>query len=255
MNDILLNIPELTEKGIPFVLCIVTRAEGSTPQKTGARMLIFQDGSSLGTIGGGAIELQAIEYASKMMETTTPSVRQFQLHDELQMQCGGKMEIYFEAFGRPVRLFIFGAGHIGRALGKYAETVGFKVTFIDNREGIYESFDSDYADCITCDYIESLDNISFTDRDFVALTTPKHEYDENLLEKLATKNLAYLGMIGSKRKVALARKRMIHENILTEAQLDKVDMPIGIPFNAKKPEEIAISIIAKMIDIKNTLNL
>lgn len=255
MNDILLNIPELTEKGIPFVLCMVTRAEGSTPQKAGARMLVLPDGSIIGTIGGGAIELQAAEYAAEVMEAAKPATRNFQLCDDLQMQCGGLMEIYFEPFGRPLRLYVFGAGHIGRALGKYADELGFKVTYIDNRDDIFDSFNSNYAECISCGYDESVDKISFNERDFVVLTTHKHAYDESLLEKLATKKLAYLGMIGSKRKVAAARRRMIDEKILTEAQLDKVNMPIGIPFRAIKPEEIAISIMAKMIDVKNTLNL
>lgn len=255
MNDILLNIPELTEKGIPFVLCMVTRAEGSTPQKAGARMLVLPDGRIIGTIGGGAIELHAVEYAAEMMETTKPVIKNFQLCDDLQMQCGGKMEIYFEPFGRPLRLYIFGAGHIGRALGKYANEMGFKVTYVDNRGGVFDSFDPAYAECVSCDYDESVDKIAFNDRDFVVLTTHKHEYDESLLEKLATKKLAYLGMIGSKRKVAAVRRRMIDEKKLTESQLEKVNMPIGMPFRAIKPEEIAISIIAKIIDVKNTINL
>ena len=161
------------------------------------------------------------------------------------------MEIYFEPFFEELKLYIFGAGHVGREVGKYAREFGFSVVFIDHRPGIYKDFESGYAKCIVDDYVQSLSTIKFSDRDFIVITTPKHEYDENLLEKLVTEKLAYLGMIGSKRKVAEARKRLLAEKTLTEEQLDFVDMPIGIPFHAETPAEIALSIVAKLIDVKN----
>jgi len=255
MKDILYQLPELSRQGKAFVLCLVTETQGSTPRKEGARMLVFSDGSILGTIGGGSVEMQAIAEARQVLESGKPAKKKYQLEDDLQMHCGGNMEIYFEPFFEELKLYIFGAGHVGREVGKYAREFGFSVIFIDHRPGIYKEFDSSYAQCIVNDYVQSLEAIRFSTRDFVVITTPKHEYDENLLEKLATEKLAYLGMIGSKRKVAEARKRLLAEKVLTEEQLDFVDMPIGIAFHAETPAEIAISIVAKLIDVKNNLSL
>jgi xanthine dehydrogenase accessory factor len=252
MDDILFQLPELKRQGNAFVLCLVTDTEGSTPRKTGARMLVFSDGSIMGTIGGGAVEMQAIAEAKELIAGGKPFKKQYQLEDDLQMHCGGHMEIYFEPFNPELKLYIFGAGHVGREVGYYASGLGFKVIFIDHRADIYKEFDSRFAECMVGDYFVSLEKITFTARDFVVITTPKHEYDENLLEKLAKIKLAYLGMIASRRKVAEARKRLLSEKALTEEQLDFADMPIGIPFHAETPREIAISIVAKLIDVKNS---
>lgn len=255
MQDILFQLPELKQKCKPFVLCLVTHTQGSTPRKTGSRMIVFSDGNIMGTIGGGSVEMQAIAEAKMVLENRKPFKKQFQLEEDLQMQCGGNMEIYFEPFFEELKLFVFGAGHVGREVGRFAREFGFSVIFIDHRPEIYKEFESAYAKCIVEDYIQSLATITFSARDFAVITTPKHEYDENLLGKLAKEKLAYLGMIGSKRKVAEARKRLLSEKALTEEQLDFVDMPIGIPFHAETPAEIAISIVAKLIDVKNNLNL
>lgn len=255
MKDLLFQLPEIHRQHKAFVLCIVTKTQGSTPRKEGAKMLVFSDGSIQGTIGGGSVELQAINDALKVLADGKPVKKEYQLEDDLQMHCGGNMEIYFEPFYDDLKLYIFGAGHVGREVGKMAREFGFNITFIDHRPEIYKEFESQYAQCMVSDYIGALEQIQFSSRDFVVITTPKHEYDENLLEQLAKIKLAYLGMIGSKRKVAEARKRLLNENLLNEEQLNFVNMPIGIPFNAETPAEIAVSIVAKLIDVKNTLRL
>ncbi len=104
------------------------------------------------------------------------------------------------------------------------------------------------------DYTKAAKEIEFNDQSYIVIVTPKHKYDEEILEIVAKKPAAYVGMIGSKNKVAKARERILKEKILTEEELNKVDMPIGIKFNAQTPEEIAISILAKMIDVKNSRN-
>ena len=218
-------------------------------------MIVFDDGSILGTIGGGSIEKQAIECALEVVKNGKPYKKRFQLETDLQMQCGGSMEVYFEPFNKDLKLFIFGAGHVGREVGRYANDLDFKVIFIDNREGIYNDFTSAYADCITSDYFQAIDANEFTSRDFAIVTTPNHEYDEQIMARLAKLNLAYVGMIGSKRKVAEARKHLLADNLLSEDELSRVDMPIGIPFHAETPREIAISIVAKLIDVKNSNRL
>jgi xanthine dehydrogenase accessory factor len=252
MKDVLFSVPELLNQGKSFVLCTVIETLGSTPRKEGARMIVFPEGNILGTVGGGAIELQAMQQAQEVMKSGKPIKIKFKLEENLQMQCGGMMELYFEPFFANRKLYIFGAGHVGREVGRYAAELGFNVSFIDHRADIYDEFSSSYAQCIVGDYVDSLAQIEFSPRDFVVITTPKHEFDQQLLGRLAQLDLAYLGMIGSKRKVAETSKNLLDAGQVTQEQLSRVNMPIGIPFRAETPAEIAISIIAKIIDIKNS---
>ena len=255
MKDILFELSELKTQGKAFTLCIVTEAKGSTPRKEGAKMIVFDDGTISGTVGGGSIEKQAIEQALEVLNQGKPFKKKYMLEADLNMQCGGSMEIYFEPFNKDLNLYIFGAGHVGREVGRFAADLDFKVIFVDNREGIYSEFSSSYAKCIANDYFKAIEEIEFTPRDFAVITTPNHQYDEQIMSQLAKLDLAYVGMIGSKRKVTEASKRLLANKVLTENELNRVDMPIGIPFSAETPREIAISIIAKLIDVKNTKRL
>jgi len=255
MKDILFHLSELKDQDLAFTFCLVTEAKGSTPRKEGAKMLVFADGTISGTIGGGSIEKQAIDEAIQVLKSGKPLKKSYQLETDLQMQCGGNMEIYFEPFNKNIKLYIFGAGHVGREVGRFATDLDFKVIFVDNREGIYSEFPSSYAQCINNDYFKTIEETEFTSRDFAVITTPNHQYDEQIMLRMAKLNLAYVGMIGSKRKVAESKKRLLSQNIITEEQLNSVDMPIGIPFQAETPREIAISIVAKLIDVKNSKRL
>ncbi len=255
MKDFLFQLSELKSQGKAFTLCTITEAKGSTPRKEGAKMIVFDDGTITGTVGGGAIEKQAIDDASAVLKNGKPLKKKYMLETDLEMQCGGSIEIFFEPFNKDLNLYIFGAGHVGREVGRFAADLDFKIIFVDNREGIYTEFQSSYAQCITSDYFKAIDEIHFNERDFAVITTPNHQYDEQIMAKMAQLNLAYVGMIGSKRKVTEARKHLLAKNVLTEQQLNSVDMPIGIPFNAETPREIAISIVAKLIDVKNSKSL
>ena len=215
-------------------------------------MIVFEDGTQDGTIGGGSLELRVIEDAIKTVKSLTPQKFSYDLGDDLSMNCGGSAEVYIEPILQQQQLYIFGAGHIGKALVKYTPDFGFAVTLIDNREGIENDIDLNSINLDSRTYTEAANEIKFNDQSFIVIVTPKHKYDEELLEICAKKPSAYIGMIGSKIKVAKAKKRIIEENILTEQEVEKVDMPIGIKFNAQTPEEIAISILAKMIDVKNS---
>ncbi|MBC8486050.1 MAG: XdhC family protein [Bacteroidetes bacterium] len=255
MKNILLSIKEIINSGKKAALCIIIETKGSSPRKTGSKMIVFEDGSQEGTIGGGSLELKVIDDALEVITKGIPAKFSYELDDDLSMNCGGDAEVYIEPVLPQQQLFIFGSGHIGKALVRYAPDFGFAITIIDNREGLDKEFDQNKIRFLNIEYIEAAKEIEFTEQSFIVIVTPKHAYDEDVLAICAKKQFAYLGMIGSKNKVALARKRMLSENILTEEELDKVDMPIGIKFNAQTPEEIAISILAKLIDRKNRKNL
>jgi xanthine dehydrogenase accessory factor len=252
MGDILFKIAEITKSGKKAALCLIVETKGSSPRKAGSKMVVFEDGTIEGTIGGGSLELKVIEDALKTIGQNHPQKFTYNLEDDLAMHCGGVAEVYIEPIVPYLNLYIFGAGHIGKALAKYASDFGFQITMIDNRKEITNWIDPQQIKLIQDDFVNAAQKLQFTDNDYIVIVTPKHAYDEAVLAICAKKAFAYLGMIGSKTKVALARKRFLEEKILSEQELEKVDMPIGIKFNAQTPEEIAISILAKLIDIRNS---
>ncbi|HOY32989.1 MAG TPA: XdhC/CoxI family protein [Bacteroidales bacterium] len=252
--NIYTQLSELISQNEEVVLCIITETAGSSPRKAGSKMIVLPDRKIIGTIGGGSIEFQVIADALEVLRNGVPLKKTYELEEDLAMQCGGTVEIYFEPIKSSLDLYIFGAGHIGRVVARYALDFGFRVTIFDQREGIFNEFDASPYHCICEEYFAAIEKARFTANTFIVIVTPRHEYDENILIKLARKPFAYLGMIGSQRKVALARKHMLENEGFSHTETDRVDMPIGIKFNAETPEEIAISIIAKLIDVKNCLN-
>ncbi|MEI6122555.1 MAG: XdhC/CoxI family protein [Bacteroidota bacterium] len=252
--DIYQQIYEIKQNNLECVLCIITDTKGSSPRKAGAKMIVFPDRKIIGTIGGGSIEFQAISDAIELLKNGSPMKKTYQLEEDLEMQCGGSVELYFEPIKSTAELYIFGAGHIGRVLAKYAKDFGFRITLFDEREGIFEEFDTSGVKTICENYFTALEKAVFTENTYSVIVTPKHEYDKRIVGYCAKKTFAYLGMIGSNRKVAEVKKRLLEQNILNAQEIDKIDMPIGIKFNAQTPEEIGISILAKLIDVKNTLN-
>lgn len=255
MTDILFQLADLKSKGKPFVLCIIVKTEGSTPRKEGAKMVVFADGTSVGTVGGGTIELQSIKKALEVLKTGKPAKESYELEEDLSMRCGGYAEVYFEPMNYSFNLNIFGAGHVGREVGRFAAEFGFNVVYIDNRPDIFNEFNANGAKTIVSEFENCTAKLDLSPLDFTVICTPKHTWDEVVLCQLIGKKLAYIGMIGSKQKVAETEKSIIEKGIATKEQLSKVNMPIGIPFNAETPAEIALSIVAKLIDAKNSLSI
>ncbi len=253
MQDIYNDLKKLIEQEIPAVLCLVTNTSGSTPRKAGSKMLVLGDGSIKGTIGGGSVEFQVIQDALKLIATGEPMVKNYNLEADLKMHCGGTMQVYFEGIGCSPKLYIFGGGHIGKALAGYATGLGFRPTVFDQRDGIFDSWDLPGIETQIGNYLEIIESLTLDRNSYIVIVTPKHEFDETILLACASLEYAYLGMIGSKRKVAEIRNKALENKVLSAEILSKIDMPIGLPFAAETPAEIAISIAAKMIDVKNTL--
>ncbi|MCB2218944.1 MAG: XdhC family protein [Bacteroidetes bacterium] len=252
MKDILENIRQIKSSGKRAALCIIVETKGSSPRKAGSKMIVFEDKTIEGTIGGGSLEKQVMEDAPSVIESGTPQKFSYNLEDDLGMHCGGYAEVYIEPILPDEQLYIFGAGHVGKALANLASQFGFEIILIDPREEIIKGFEGKSYKIIQQDFVEASKDLNFGRNAYIVITTPKHKYDEDVLALCAKKPSAYVGMIGSKNKVALAKKRFQEENILTQEEIDRVDMPIGIKFNAQTPEEIAVSILAKLIDVKNS---
>jgi len=245
------QIPAFLSRHKSAALCIVTATDGSTPRKMGSKMLVAPDGTIEGTVGGGAIEQQVIDDALEAMRIQKPIKKFYHLEEDLRMQCGGSVEVYIEPIGRRPDLYIFGAGHVGKALAGFARQVGFEITLLDFRAINFTEEEKEAYRFIHGDYFETIDMIDFDENTYIAIMSPTHEHDFELLARMGKKPFAYLGMIGSKRKVAKAKERLLSEKNYTQEEIDAVDMPMGLPMAAETPEEIAISILGKMIDVRN----
>jgi len=252
MQEIYKKIGETANRQKPAALCIVTDTQGSTPRKTGAKMIVYADGSIYGSIGGGSVEKEVAQMALTLIASGKPARAVFNLEQDLGMHCGGKMEVYIEPLCPQKKLFIFGAGHIGKSLAEFARDLEFAVTLFDPREGIFGSGEFAGFSLMNKDYFNAIEEAVFDENTYIVIVTPKHISDEEILAAVARKPHAYLGMIGSSRKVDLLKKRFLDEKILNAEELDKIDMPIGIKFKADTPSEIAISILAKLIDERNS---
>lgn len=251
MDDIFAKVEEIKRAGKNAALCIVVETSGSTPRKAGSKMLVAETGETYGTIGGGSVEYKMVAEAMTVIRQKEPKKIKLNLETDAAMHCGGMMEIYIEPVSPDLRLVIFGAGHVGAALAHFAKEFGFKITFVDDRPSILKKLKDHGYEIIEKNYIEAANEAVFDEKTYIVVTTPKHEFDEQVTGICAKKPHRYLGMIGSKRKVATAKQNYLDKGLLVVAEIEKIDMPIGIKFNAQTPEEIAISILAKLIDVKN----
>ena len=252
MQNIYSKLEELIKSGKNAALCVVIDTKGSTPRKAGSKMIVFGDKKSYGTIGGGSIEYNVIDKAIEVLKNNTPKKFTFNLENDLDMTCGGYVEVYIEPVFPLPKLFIFGAGHIGKAVAEFAAKTGFEITLFDEREDVFNQVSEQNIKFVHGNYFEVIEKANFDNNTFIVVTTPKHAYDEEITAICVRKPHAYLGMIGSKRKVETAKKVFLEERGLTQNEIDSIDMPIGIKFAAQTPEEIAISIVAKLIDVKNS---
>ncbi|HBF89221.1 MAG TPA: xanthine dehydrogenase [Bacteroidales bacterium] len=252
MNSIYTQLAEIEKNRENIALCTILETKGSTPRKAGSKMIVWEDGRIFGTVGGGTIEKSIIEDAKTQIKLSQAIKKFYNLGDDLGMHCGGKMEVFIEPIISKLKLYVFGAGHIGKSLAKYCPDFGFSVTMIDDRPEVFEHFSFGNAECIIKNFSQAIDELKFDNNTFSVVVTYNHANDEAVVEKIAKKPHKYVGMIGSKTKVALAKKRFLEEKIFTQDELDKIHMPIGIKFNAQTPDEIALSIVAQLIDIKNS---
>ncbi len=251
MADIYAKIEEIKLSGKSATLCILTATKGSTPRKAGSKMLVTCDGKIFGTVGGGAVERKIIALALEVCGQANPKFVSINLEEDAEMQCGGSVDVYLEPINPSQKLVILGVGHIGTVVAEFAQKLGFAVTLIDPREEFLNRFADQGFEIIMNDYLAAIKDFNSDENTYFVVTTPKHEFDQDLTAICAKKPHRYLGMIGSRKKVAHAKKHYLENKILTKGEIEKIDMPIGIKFNAQTPEEIAVSIVAKLIDVRN----
>ncbi|MGH7741329.1 MAG: xanthine dehydrogenase accessory protein XdhC [Candidatus Eiseniibacteriota bacterium] len=229
-----------------FVLATVTETRGFTPRKAGAHMLIGASGEQVGTVGGGAIELEVCRTAAELMRRGGTAEVRRHLTQELGMCCGGAMTVFLEVVERAPRLYVFGAGYIAKPLAAIAAGCGFEVTIADARVAwaTPERFPTSTLCVRPAD--EAVHDLALDPSDYAVVMTHDHAVDQRVVEALLRRPLRFVGMIGSipkQRKFAL---RLRARGFATAA-IARLHTPLGNPIGAQTPEEIAVSVMAELI--------
>ena len=250
MREITEAMLEVLRSGGRGALATVVRTGGSTPQEPGARMLLRPDGSLVGTVGGGAIEQHVVAALHACARTGKGELLSRDLARDLGMCCGGRMEIFVEPVESPPRLVVFGAGHVGRAAAAIARTIGFVVTVVDDREELNDETRFPGCTRILAEPAEASAQVAPGERDYLLVVTHDHRLDEEALDTYARLPHAYLGMIGSVRKIVRILQR-IRARRRALPPLERVHAPVGLDLGAVTPEEIAVSIAAELVAIRH----
>jgi xanthine dehydrogenase accessory factor len=246
--DIYEEILRLRKEGRPFATATIVQCRGSAPQKEGAKMLIRDDGSTFGTLGGGCIETDVLQASLQAIRDGNPLTIPFELTEKHGgLVCGGKVLVYVEPVIPDPLIVILGAGHVGKALSKVARFSGFRVTVIDDREE-HANRDNipDANEVVVTDFNSVFSNVPVDTNTFIVIATRGHNYDLDALKEALKTDAGYIGLLGSKRKKALLFK-ILREEGFSQRDIDRVITPVGLSIGSVTPEEIAISIMAQII--------
>jgi xanthine dehydrogenase accessory factor len=252
--DIFEEIQRLRREGRKAVLATIVQIRGSVPSFQTAKMLVRDDGSTLGSVGGGCVEADVWAAAQDVIREEKSRVMHFDLTEESMAEggliCGGKVEIFVEPVLPIPEMIIFGAGHISTQVSKIAVIAGFRTTIVDNRPVYANAERFPEAEAIHSNsFEEAFEAIVPTENTYLVIVTRGHQEDENVLRWAARTNARYIGMIGSKRKIRTIADNLIKEGIDRE-RIERVHMPIGLDIGAVTPEEIAVAIVAEAIHIR-----
>jgi xanthine dehydrogenase accessory factor len=253
MKDLITSLAELSERGKTGVLCTIVKTKGSTPRKEGSKMLVYPDGTIAGTIGGGEVESRVIKEAIDTLSTGEPKIVEFDLVDPEQGDpgiCGGRLEVFIDPLGTTDEIVVVGGGHVGRAVVHLAKWLGYRVVLTDDREDFCRPEVVPDADkYIQCNFEELTDHMDINEGTAVVLATRNHQVDISGLPEILAKPIGYIGVISSKRRWKLTMEQLIDSGVNKDV-LKRIHAPIGLDIKAETPEEIAISILAEIIQEK-----
>lgn len=305
-------------RGERAVLCSVLHTAGSAPRGAGARMAVLEDGTVLGTVGGGPMEREAVQFSRAAFVRGSGAIRIYALAPDqagnVGAICGGRVTVYFqmltqddapvlrrwrsvldgdenawlvllldgddvrsfsirtqgeqgtqdearfsaracfrddvyiEPIVRRGRVYLFGGGHVGRALVPLLASVGFRVTVFDHRAEVAKAENFPAAEQVVYgDFADIFARVSLSPEDYAVVMTPGHEGDFAILAQVLTTQATYIGCIGSRNKAARTKQRLAEAGF-SQTDIARIHSPIGLPIGAETPEEIAVSITAEMIE-------
>jgi xanthine dehydrogenase accessory factor len=254
-QEVFAALNDALKHGEEVALVTIVSSTGSTPQRVGAKMLVYADGRTVGTIGGGCYENEAFWKAREAIKNRKPVNVAFELNDDFAQEtglvCGGQMEVFIEPVEPSPELYVFGAGHVGYFVGKLAYEVGFKVHVVDDREKFANSERFGEGIDVQVDKIPDwIASHTLPPTSYAVIVTRGHTYDLDTLRALTATPLRYLGLIGSKAKVKRIYDQLLEEGLSPE-RLKGIHAPIGLDIGAITPQEIAVSILAELIAVKH----
>lgn len=244
----------LRQEGRRGAIATIVNVRGSIPSFETAKMLIRDDGSIAGTIGGGCVEAEVWQAAREVMESEKPRTLTFNLNQnpkyDTGLVCGGTLDIFIEPVLPPALLYIFGAGHVALNLYRTAKQAGFDVFIVDDRESYAnrERF-PEAKDVIAEDFDHALARITPNETSYLVIVTRGHRDDMRVLRWAVQTQARYIGMIGSKRKTITIFRELVKEGI-PDHLFERVHAPVGLDIGAITPEEIAVAITAELIAVR-----
>jgi len=253
LRDLFEEIARMHRSGVPGTVATVVSSGGSTPRGAGAKMIVYADGRTLGSVGGGAVEGSVIERARELAGGGQAELLSFDLDAEADvgMACGGSMDVFLEPITAGPSVLVVGGGHVGQAVALAAGRAGFRVTVVDDRADIVTEQRFPGVERRLVGGVELLDGeLSVDASTYAVVVTRGHRFDREWVRALSGSSMAYLGMIGSEKKVALTLDAL-REDGVQESDLSSMHAPIGLDIGAETPDEIAISVVAEIIAVRH----
>lgn len=253
MRDVYRALAALEQEGRSGALCTIVSTQGSTPRHEGSKMLVYPDGSIVGTVGGGEVEGRVIQQALKVLAGEKARVLSYDLVDPTQGDpgvCGGSMDVFIEPIHSPDVLLVIGGGHVGQAVVHAGKWLGYHVILSDDRpEFCRPEIAPEADDYLPCEIEELPSRMEFNDRTAVVLATRNMNVDTSGLPEILAVPTAYVGVISSRRRWALTKKELLEQGV-DPALVESVRAPVGLDLQAETPQEIAVSILAEVIMVK-----
>ena len=252
--DIYEEIVKLRQQGRRGAVATIVNVRGSIPSFKTAKMLVRDDGSIVGTIGGGCVEAEVWQAAREVMEAEKPRTLTFNLNQDPKydtgLVCGGTLDIFVEPVLPPALLYLFGAGHVAVNLYRTAKNAGFDVIVVDDREAYAnrERF-PEAREVYAEDFEQAMSRLGPNESSYIVIVTRGHRDDMRVLRWAVKTPARYIGMIGSKRKT-IAIFNELHKEGLTAELFERVHAPVGLDIGAITPEEIAVAITAELIAVR-----
>jgi len=253
-EEVFRAVVKALDEGERAALVTIVSTSGSTPQRVGAKMLVYEDGRTTGTIGGGCYENDASGKAREAIRQRRPQLARYSLNDELAAEsgliCGGQMEVYIEPIEPVPDLYLLGAGHVSAEVSRVAQLTGFRVHVVDDREKFANVDRFPGAEVIVDDIPTWLKGTRLRAGAYVVVVTRGHRQDYDAMRDLVGRGWTYLGLIGSRAKVVRVFDALKGEGADAE-RLAAVHAPIGLDIGAVTPAEIAVSIVAELIAVRS----
>jgi len=242
----------------PAALVTVVATEGSTPQKAGAKMLVYPDGRIVGTIGGGCVEAEMTWRARSVIETGKAQLASYDLTPDQAgedgLVCGGRMQVFIEPMVGTPTLVLFGAGHVAQPLARIAKMAGFRVEVADDRVKFANAERFPEADKIVLEDLgTAAAQLTLGANSYAVVVTRGHKGDTEALASVLGRGLRFVGLLGSRAKLVHVATALEARGISRE-EIGKIHCPVGIAIGAATPEEIAVSILAELIAVRHRVD-